>query len=76
MGSYDTEHQLNTSETYGDWRDQLVEDGYVIIKGVISQEKADHYLNSMFEWLEGFPYGFKNNDPSTWGPQNLPAHIK
>lgn len=76
MGSYDTEPQLNTSEEFGDWRDQLVQDGYVVVKGVISQDKAKHYLDSMFEWLETFPYGFKKDDPSTWGPENLPAHIK
>lgn len=76
MGSYDTEPQLDTSEAHGDWRDQLVEDGYVVLKGVISQERANEYLKSMFQWLESFPYGFKKDDPSTWGPQNLPAHIK
>lgn len=76
MGSYDSEPQVNTSKAHGDWRDQLVEDGYVVIEGVISQEKADYYLNSMFSWLEGFPYGFKKDDRTTWGPQNLPAHIK
>lgn len=76
MGSYDTEPQLNTSEAFGDWRDQLVEDGYVVLKGVISPDRAKHYLDSLFDWLETFPYGFKKDDRSTWGPQNLPAHIK
>lgn len=76
MGSYDTEPQLDTSEAYSDWRDQLIKDGYVVLKGVISHDKARRYLDSMFEWLEGFPYGFETSDPSTWGPQNLPAHIK
>ncbi|KAJ4417477.1 hypothetical protein N0V82_006141 [Gnomoniopsis sp. IMI 355080] len=76
MGSYESEPQLNTSKVYGDWRDQLVEDGYVVLKGAISQDRASHYLNSMFDWLEGLPYGFKKDDRSTWGPQNLPAHIK
>lgn len=76
MGSYEAEPLLNTSKTYGDWRDRLVEDGYVVLKGAISHEKANKYLGNMFEWLESFPYGFKKDDPSTWGPQNLPAHIK
>lgn len=76
MGSYDTEPQLDTSESFGDWRDQLFTDGYAVIKGAISQDKAKHYLDSLFDWLETFPYGFKKDDPSTWGPQNLPAHIK
>lgn len=76
MGSYDTEPQLNTSESFGDWRDQLVADGYVVLKNVISQDKANHYLDGLFDWLETFPYGFKKSDSSTWGPENLPAHIK
>lgn len=76
MGSYDTEPQLSTSDAFGDWRDQLVEDGYVVLKGTISQDKAKQYLDGMFDWLETFPYGFKKDDRSTWGPQNLPAHIK
>lgn len=76
MGSYDTEPNLDTSVSFGDWRDQLVKDGYVVLKGVISQDKAKSYLDSMFDWLESFPYGFKKDDPSTWGPEHLPAHIK
>lgn len=73
--SYDTEPQLDTSKK-GDWRDQLISDGYVVLKGVISQDKAKHYLDGLFEWLETFPNGFNREDPATWGPEHLPAHIK
>lgn len=74
--SYETEPQLDTSSKYGDWRDQLINDGYVVLKGVISPERAGYYLDSLFDWLETFPYGFRKDDRTTWGPQNLPAHIK
>lgn len=74
--SYDTEPQIDTSTRHGDWRDQLINDGYVVLKGVISPQRAGYYLDSLFDWLETFPYGFTKDDPSTWGPQNLPAHIK
>jgi hypothetical protein len=30
--------------TYGDFRDDLVRDGYAVIKGVISEEKAAGYV--------------------------------
>lgn len=74
--SYETEPQLDTSTQFGDWRDQLINDGYVVLKGAISPERAGYYLDSLFDWLETFPYGFRKDAPSTWGPQNLPAHIK
>ncbi|KAJ0120119.1 uncharacterized protein J7T55_000973 [Diaporthe amygdali] len=74
--SYENEPQLDTSTNFGDWRDQLINDGYVVLKGVISPERAGYYLDSLFDWLETFPYGFRKDDSSTWGPPNLPAHIK
>lgn len=76
MGSYNTEPLISTSQSFGDWRDNLVNDGYVVLKGVISEARAQYYLNSLFDWLETFPYGFNKSDRSTWGQENLPAHIK
>ncbi|KAH8897559.1 hypothetical protein GQ53DRAFT_802870 [Thozetella sp. PMI_491] len=76
MGSYSTEPLVDTATTYADWRDQLIKDGYVVLKGVVSRDRAQHYLDSLFDWLETFPYGFKKDDRSTWGPANLPAHVK
>jgi hypothetical protein len=29
--------------TYNDWRDDLVRDGYAVVKGVISKDKANYY---------------------------------
>jgi len=76
IARYDTEPVVDTTAVHGDWRDQLYRDGYVVVKNVVSPDRAQYYLDNMFEWLESFPFGFKKEDKATWGPQNLPAHIK
>ena len=38
---------------YGDWRDDLIRDGYAIVKGAIPRERADKYADAMYSWLEG-----------------------
>jgi hypothetical protein len=42
-----------TDIKYGDWRDDLVRDGYAVIKGAIPRERADKYADKMYSWLEG-----------------------
>lgn len=75
MGSYEKEPIVNTLKR-GDWRDQLAQDGFVVLKGVVSRDNAQSYLDSLFAWLESFPFGFRQSDPSTWDPEYLPAHMK
>ena len=41
-----------TDVTYGDFRDDLLRDGYAVVKGAIPQEKALAYVDNMYEWLE------------------------
>lgn len=76
MPHYENEPKIDTGITTGDWRDQLYQDGYYVLKGVLTPEKAQSYVDRMFQWLETFPYGFKSGDPSTWGREHLPDHIK
>lgn len=38
--------------TYGDWRDDLVRDGYVVVKGAVPVERAEKYGDEMLTWLE------------------------
>ncbi|KAJ0356750.1 hypothetical protein COL154_010770, partial [Colletotrichum chrysophilum] len=38
--------------TYGDFRDDLVRDGYVVVKGAIPRERADKYADDMMSYLE------------------------
>jgi hypothetical protein len=76
MPHYENEPVIDTDNITGDWRDQLYQDGYYVVKGVLTPEKAQSYIDRMFQWLETFPYGFKADDPSTWGREHLPDHIK
>jgi hypothetical protein len=39
--------------TYGDFRDDLIRDGYAVVKGAIPRERADKYADAMYSWLEG-----------------------
>lgn len=42
-----------TDPTFGDWRDDLVRDGFAVIKGAVPRERADNYADAMYSWLEG-----------------------
>lgn len=61
---------------YGDFRDQLLSDGYVVIKGAIPSERAVQYQQKAFEWLQSFDKGLDIDDPTTWTRGNLPVHSK
>ena len=76
MPHYEDEPKIDTSATTGDWRESLFRDGFVVVKGVLSSQKAQHYRERMFQWLETFPYGFKADDAETWGKEHLPEHMK
>jgi hypothetical protein len=43
---------------------------------VISKEKAQHYVDEMYKWLESFGLGFKADDRSTWHIANVPKFDK
>ncbi|KAF7554845.1 hypothetical protein G7Z17_g2578 [Cylindrodendrum hubeiense] len=64
----------DASATYGDWRDDLVRDGFVVIKGAIPRHRADKYREEMLSFLETFAggLGFNRNDPSSIKQENLP----
>lgn len=76
MPHYENEPLIDTTARPGDWRDQLYEDGFVVVKNVLSEERAQSYIDRMFQWLESFPYGFKFDDKSSWNTHHLPAHMK
>lgn len=61
---------------YGDWRDDFFRDGYYVLKGVISPEKAAEYRQEMFDWLTTFNRGFLWDDKSTWTAEHLPVSFK
>lgn len=47
-------------------------DGYAVVKGAISSEKAIGYSEDIHEWLESFNLGYKRDDPSTIKEEHLP----
>lgn len=61
---------------YGDFRDQLLSDGYVVIKGAIPSERAVNYQQRAFEWLKSFDKGLDIGDPTTWKTESLPVQSK
>lgn len=69
-------HDLLDKSGFGDWRDTLVENGYVVVKGAVPRERALAYRDLFFTWLESFDMGFKRNDPATWTYEQMPHHIK
>ncbi|PYH68358.1 phytanoyl-CoA dioxygenase family protein [Aspergillus vadensis CBS 113365] len=62
--------------SYGDWRDEFYRNGYVVLKNVISREKALNYREKALDWLQSFNTGFDINDQSTWTAKNLPQSFK
>tara|TARA_R110002060_G_scaffold12008_6_gene17319 strand:- start:312 stop:578 length:267 start_codon:yes stop_codon:yes gene_type:complete len=37
---------------YGDFRDDLVRDGYAVVKGAVPRERADDYGRAFYDFLE------------------------
>ena len=58
------------------WKEDLDKNGFAVVRGVLSQEKCDYYIDSMYRWLESFPYGFKRDDAATYVPAHLPNNMK
>jgi hypothetical protein len=41
-----------TDKEFGDFRDELTKNGFVVVKGAIPREKALQYADKMHSWLE------------------------
>lgn len=41
-----------TDSTFGDWRDDLIRDGFAVVKGAVPRQRADKYAEAMYSWLE------------------------
>lgn len=61
---------------YGDWRDEFHKFGCVVIKNVISPERAQYYRGKQIQWLKNFELGFDENDEATWTAEHLPVSFK
>ncbi len=63
---------------YNDWRADLLEKGYAVVKGAVPYEKAKGYQEKAYEWLKSFDNAELDfNKPETWIKENLPvqSHI-
>lgn len=65
-----------TPRHYDDWRDEFHQNGCVVIKNVISPERAEYYREKQIQWLKKFELGFDENDESTWTAEHLPVSFK
>lgn len=60
---------------YGDFRDDLIRDGYAVVKGAIPRDRADSYADRMYTWLEEFNLGFDRNDITKRHADFLPVSV-
>lgn len=63
-------------QTRGDWQDEFQKYGCVVIKNVITPERASYYRDKQIQWLKKFDLGFDENDESTWTADHLPVSFK
>lgn len=62
--------------SYGDWRDDLRDKGYAVVKGAIPHERAVEYQQRALKWLTSFGLPLDLNDPNTWVAENMPVQSK
>ena len=58
------------------WLEDLHNNGFAIVKNAVPKDRAEGYVQSMYKWLETFPFGFKKDDKSTWTKEHLPKSMK
>jgi hypothetical protein len=61
----------NINQKHNDWRDDLFQNGYAIIRNAIPASRAAGYVESMAQWMEKLPLGFDRHDPAIWAEEHL-----
>lgn len=41
-----------TKVHYGDFRDDLLRDGYAVVNGAVPRDRALKYVDQIYDWLE------------------------
>lgn len=67
---------LDANTTYGDFRDALARDGFVVVPGVIEPKAAGAYVSQCHSWVESFELGYKRDDPATHRVECVPNSFK
>ena len=71
-------HKLYTrgvEHKYGDFRDDLIRDGFAVIKGAIPRERADNYADQLYSFLEDL-YGTSSFDVTNVICPNILADLE
>ncbi|KAH8660364.1 hypothetical protein BX600DRAFT_415279 [Xylariales sp. PMI_506] len=58
---------------HADFRAELWNNGFVVIKGAIPQDRAISYQQKAYEWIQSFPGNLDMQNPDTWVNENLPV---
>lgn len=60
---------------FGDFRDDLMRDGFCVVKGAVPQQRALQYAEDMYNYVETFKggLGFKRDDPATFVEKHMPV---
>ncbi|KAL4981228.1 hypothetical protein BDW66DRAFT_156296 [Aspergillus desertorum] len=61
-----------TDVHYGDFRDDLLKNGFAVVKGAVPRDRALKYADEIYDWLEEFGLGFNRHNPSTIHKDRLP----
>jgi ectoine hydroxylase-related dioxygenase (phytanoyl-CoA dioxygenase family) len=61
---------------YNDWRADLLEHGYAVVKQAIPTERAINYQEKAYKWIKSFDTELDFNKPETWIKENLPVQSK
>ncbi|KAJ0336040.1 hypothetical protein COL26b_012697 [Colletotrichum chrysophilum] len=67
---------LKSSLEPSDFRAELREKGFCVIKGAIPKDRANDYQHKAHDWLLSFGKGLKLDDPQTWTESNFPLTNK
>jgi hypothetical protein len=68
----DPNHKLFTrgrDHKYGDFRDDLIKDGFAVVKGAIPRERADGYAAELYKFLEELYVAFQPARMRFYRPQ-------
>ncbi|KUJ09729.1 phytanoyl-CoA dioxygenase [Mollisia scopiformis] len=61
---------------YNDWRADLLEKGFTVVKNAIPKAQAVKYQEKAYAWLKSFDTELDFNKPETWIKENLPVQSK
>jgi ectoine hydroxylase-related dioxygenase (phytanoyl-CoA dioxygenase family) len=61
---------------YVDWRADLLENGFTVLKNAIPRDQAVAYQEKAYAWLKSFDSELDFSKPETWIKENLPVQSK